>query len=406
MAKAPGRAALRPSDIAAPIDVVRDGASTNKKHARLSSPLRNLSEGDLRIMHEVSEDLRTALVPDRIAEAVARQLEPLVVDRVRAVLQQRLTTDLRALLRKHARHQFAEVDAADVLNETLADALTDDAAEALSDRFAPALRERLPVAIRAATTRGAFAHRVGRAGIEDLAERLSAVAETTIRHRIVGTLRSVVRLRLDEVSREDARELLQAAASSGDGTRASADQIASVADGIERAAHDRVVRGIMERFRALVASSLHHATGERLGDGLHRTLAFADNAGQAREPFARAGHEKLARDGLAERLEGPLTEAIRERLMDGLRERVAATCRENIDDVLRERLIGATRVAIAEQSAAGTVDGARLAEVITYELGEVLRARICDGIRARTAEAVRTRLADAIRAGVGRAHVD
>jgi len=401
MSKTSGRAAPRATDIATPIDVVRDGASTGARHSRIASPAHRLSDGDLRIMREVSEDLRAALVPDRIAEGVARQLEPLIAERIASVLHKQLATDLRVLLKKYARTGFAEFDPSDLLNETLADALTSELADALFDRSASALRERLPIAIRAATARGAFARRVGASGIEDLADRLSAIAETTIRQRAAGSLRSVIRGRLGEIARDDARELLRPTSSSEDGARVGADTASSIGDAIVRAAHHRLVRGVMERFRALVASSLHHATGERLGDGLHRTLALSNNAGGAHKSPERVGHPLMAHGGLAERLENAIAPSIRAHLMDGLRDRVESTCRENIDQVLRERLAGATRVALAEQHGSEAVDGARLAEVITYELAEVLRARICDGIRARTAEAVRTKLADAIREGVG-----
>jgi hypothetical protein len=164
---------------------------------------------------------------------------------------------------------------------------------------------------------------------------------------------------------------------------------------------------VVERFRALVASSLHHATGERLGDGLQRrlTAATAPRDGRESKPGERP-RVRATLDGPSERLERPVAESIRARLMDGLRERVETTCRENIDEVLRDRLLGAIRVAVAEQRGSEKMDPGRLAEVITYELAEVMRARICDGIRARTAEAVRTRLADAIRDGVARASID
>ena len=355
-------------------------------------------------MHEVSEDLRAALVPDRIAEAVSRHVESAVSERVRVLLGQHLASDLRALLRRHARNGFVEVDPADVLNDALADALAEGTGETLAEQFSTALRERLPVAIRAATARSAFVQRVGGPGVDDLADRLSAMAEGTIRHSLVSSLRSVIRGRLGEVARDDACDLLRVGASPEDGGLSSADQIASVAEGIESAARERVTSGIVERFRALVASSLHHATGERLGDGLHRTLAASAQMPRSTKPIERAG-SRVNLDRLEERLAGPLTESIRARLMDGLRERVETTCRENIDDVLGERLVGAIRVAVAEQRGAEDVDVVRLAEVITYELGEVLRARICDGIRARTAEAVRTRLAEAIREGIARRSV-
>ena len=356
-------------------------------------------DGDAGLLHEVSEDLRTALVPDRIAEAVARQVETAVSERVRVLLGRHLANDLRALLRRHARKGFVDVDPSDVLNDGLADALAEGTSETLVEHLSTALRERLPVAIRAATARSAFAKRVGGPGIDDLADRLSAIAEGTIRHRLVASLRSVIRGRLGEVSRDDARELVRVGASPEDGGMSSADQIASIAEAIERAARERLARGIVERFRTLVASSLYHATGERLGDGLHRTLGGPTHVARGRKAADRA-RPRVSLDQLAERLEGPLTESIRTRLMDGLRERVETTCRDNIEDVLRERLLGAIRVAAVEQRGADHVDVGRLAEVITYELGEVLRARICDGIRARTSEAVRTRLADAIREGV------
>jgi len=400
MAKPSGRTAHRVSDVAARIDVVRDGASADKSHSRPASPPRAVHDGDVRLMHEVSEDLRAALVPDRIAEAVAWQLDAVAGERVRVLLRQHLTNDLRALLRKHARHRFAEMDPADVLNDALAEVLAAGTAETLAELFPTALRERLPVAIRAATARSAFAQRVGATGVEDLADRLSAVAEATIRQRLGASLRSVIRERLGEVARDDARELLRVGASPEDGGMSTADQVASVAEAIERAARDRVALGVVERFRALVAGSLLHATGERLGDGFHRTLASTSQVKHAPKPVERAARPRVNLDGLGRRLEGPIAETIRARLVDGLRERVETTCRENIDEVLRERLVGAIRVAIAEQRGAETVDLGRLSEVITYELAEVMRARICDGIRARTAEAVRTRLGDAIRAGV------
>lgn len=401
MAKISGRTAHRVSDVAARIDVVRDGAAADANRSRAaSSSLHTTDDGDARLMHEVSEAMRAALVPDRIAEAVAGQIEATAGARVRVLLRQHLANELRALLRKHARNGFVEVDPADVLNDALADALAEGAAEAIAERFPAALRERLPIALRAATGRSAFVQRVGGTGVEDLADYLGAMAEATIRQRLGPSLRPVVRARLSEVARDDARELLRIAASPEDESLSPADQIASVATAIERATHDRVVRGIVERFRVLVAGSLHHATGERLGDGLRRTLASTALTGHAAEPAGRVPRPRVGFDGLGERLEDPLTQSIRAGLMNGLRERVETTCRENIDEVLRERLAGAIRVAIAEQRGSETVDVGRLAGVINYELAEVLRARICDGIRARTAEAVRTRLADAIRAGV------
>ena len=406
MAKASGRAALRTSEVAAPIDVVRDGVSEDKKHARATSKLRVRHDGDARLVHEVSEDLRLALVPDRIAEAVARQLETATIERVRASIRQHLSSDLRMLLRKHARNGFIEADPADVLNETLADTIADAIAEALAERFPTALRERLPVAIRAATARGALAKREGGSGIDDLADRLSAMVEAMIRRHLGTTLRSVVRGRVADVAREDAREVLRVGATPEDAGLSPTDQIASVAEAIERAAGDHIARGVIERFRALIAGSLHHATGERLGDSLHRTLARFSSpvVPAARSPVA-ALRGRSAADDLDRRLEGPLTECIRGRLMEGLKERVETTCRENVDEVLRERLVGAIRLAIAEQRGSEQLDTGRLAEVINYELAEVLRARICDGIRARTAEAVRTRLAGAIRSGVARASI-
>jgi hypothetical protein len=313
---------------------------------------------------------------------------------------------LRTLLRENVRNGFVEIDPSDVLDEALADRLAEGTAEALAEQFSTALRERVPVAIRAATARGAFARRVGATGVDDLAERLGTMAEASIRDHLVASLRSVIRRQLGDVARDDARELLRVAVEPEDGEMSSADQVASLAEAIEGATHDRVVRGVVERFRALVASSLHHATGERLGDGLHLPVVPAPRRGREQKPL---GHPRarlrapVTPDGLAERLERPVAESIRARLIDGLRERVEATCRENIDEVLRDRLLGAIRVAIAEQRGAESVDARRLAEVITYELAEVLRARICDGIRARTADAVRTRLADAIRDGVARA---
>ena len=393
----------KPSERAAPIDVVRDGATTDRKHPRAASRVHPSRDGDAPLMQEVSEDLRAALVPDRIAEAVARQVDTAVTERVRVLLSRHLTNDLRALLRKHARKRFVDVDPSDVLNDALVDAITEGTSETLNEQFSTALRERLPVAIRAATARSAFARRVGGPGVDDLADRLSAMAEGTIRHHLAASLRSVVRGRLGEVARDDARDVLQVGASPEDGV-SSADQIASLAEAIERAARERVAQGIIERFRALVASSLHHATGERLGDGLHRTLAAPSRPARA-ATAANGARPRVSLDQLGERLEGPLTESIRARLMDGLRERVETTCRDNIEDVLRERLLGAIRVAVAEQRGAEQVDVGRLAEVITYELAEVLRARICDGIRARTSEAVRTHLADAIREGVAQTSV-
>jgi len=356
---------------------------------------------DARLMHEVSEDLRAALVPDRIAEAVARQIEGAAGDRLHALLREHLATDLRALLRKHARNGFADVDPADVLNDGLADALAEGTAETLAEQFSTALRERLPVAIRAATARSAFAQRVGAGGVDDLAEHLSATAEKTIRHQLMTSLRSVTRGRIADASREDARDLLRGLPAVEDGSASPADRVAVLAEAIERATHKRVARGVVDRFRALVASSLHHATGERLGDGLHRRLATTARVGQATKTPDRLARSNGHANGLDERVAGPLAESIRARLMEGLRERVEATCRENIDEVLRERLVGAIRLAAAEQRGAEHLDVTRLSEVINYELAEVLRARICDGIRARTAEAVRTRLAGAIRDGLG-----
>jgi len=393
------------SERATPINVVRDGVTNDREHPRAASRVQALHDGDARLIHQVSEDLRAALVPDRIAEAVARQVERAASERVGALLRQRLASDLRALLRKHARNGFVEVDPSDVLNESLAEAIAEGTAETLAERFSAALRERLPVAIRAATARSAFAKRVGSGGVNDLAEHLSALAEASIRHHLVGSLRSVVRGRLSEVARDDARELLRVGASPEDAGLSSADQVASLADAIERAARDRVARGVVERFRVLVASSLHHATGERLGDGLHRTLASTRLDGDAPKTGTRSSRPEFGLDGLDRRLEGPVSDAIRQRLMEGLREQVETTCRENIDEVLRERLVGAIRLAVAEQRGAEQIDAGRLAEVINYELAEVLRARICDGIRARTAEAVRTRLAEAIRDGVVRAAI-
>jgi hypothetical protein len=398
------RKMAKTSDRAAPIDVVRDGGKVDRKHPRAPSRMHAVPDADARLMQEVSEDLRAALVPDRIAEAVTRQVETAVSQRVHVLLGQHLTNDLRALLRKHARRGFVEADPSDVLNDALADAVAEGTKETLIEQFSTALRERLPVAIRAATARSAFAQRVGGPGVDDLADRLSAIAEGTIRHHLVAALRSVIRGRLHEVARDDARDILRVGVSPEDGDMSSADQIASLVEGIERAAHERVARGIVDRFRALVSSSLHHATGERLGDGLHRTLAGPTDVVGAPKATDRA-RPRVSLDQLGERLEGPLTESIRARLMDGLRERVETTCRDNIEDVLRERLLGAIRVAVAEQRGADHVDVGRLAEVVTYELAEVLRARICDGIRARTSEAVRTTLADAIRAGVAQASV-
>jgi hypothetical protein len=394
----------KPSERAAPIDVVRDGEPMDRKHPRAASRMPPPRDGDARLMHEVSEDLRAALVPDRIAEAVARRAETAVHERVRALLGQHLATDLRALLRKHVRTGFVEVDASDVLNDALADVIAEGMSPTLVDQLSTAIHERLPVAIRAATARSALAQRVGGPGIDDLADRLSAMAEGSIRHHLVGSMRAVVRGRLGEVARDDARDLLRLAASPEDGGMSSADQIASLCEAIERAVRERVAGGIVERFRVLVAGSLHHATGERLGDGLHRTLAASRQVGRAPTSVERA-RPRVSADQLGQRLEGPLTESIRTRLLEGLRERVEETCRENIDDVLRERLLGAIRVAVVEQRGAEQVDVGRLAEVVTYELAEVLRARICDGIRARTSEAVRTTLADAIRAGVAQASV-
>ena len=391
MAKASerSRGARRATEVAAPITVVRDGAPT-------------VIDGKRR--REVGEELRAALVPDRIAEAVTRQIEGPAGDRIRALLRQHLASDLRALLRKNVRNGFVEIDPSDVLNEALADTIAEGTAETLAEQFSSALRERLPGAIRAATARGALARRFGADGIDDLAERLSVMAEATIRRQLVASLRSVIRRRLGEVARDDARELLRVSVEPEDGEMSSADQVASLAEAIEDATRQSVVRGVIERFRALVASSLHHATGERLGDGLHRSIVPAPRSARGSKPLAPAP-APLTHDGLGERLERPVAESIRARLMDGLRERVEATCRENIDDVLGERLLGAIRVAIAEQRGVENVDAGRLAEVITYELAEVLRARICDGIRARTADAGRTRLADAIRDGVARASI-
>ena len=226
------------------------------------------------------------------------------------------------------------------------------------------------------------------------------MAEATIRQRVGASLRSVIRERLSEVARDDARELLRVGASPEDGGMSTADQVASVAEAIERAARDRVAIGIVDRFRALVAGSLLHATGERLGDGFHRTPASTSHTRQAPKAIDRAARPRVNLDELGKQIERPVAETIRARLMDGLRERLETTCRENIDEVVRERLSGAIRVAIAEQRGAANVDLGRLSEVITYELAEVMRARICDGVRARTAEAVRARLADAVRAGV------
>ncbi|HEV8216500.1 MAG TPA: hypothetical protein VGP95_11715 [Gemmatimonadaceae bacterium] len=400
MAKVSERAARRASEVAAPIHVVRDGATADGKHPRKSSRAHVPHEADARLMHEVSEDLRTAHVPDRIAEAVARQIERHAADRIRALLRKHFAAELRALLRKHARNGFADVDPSDVLNDALAETLAEGMAETLGEQFSTPLRERLPVAIRAATARSAFAQRVGAGGVDDLAERLSAVAEATIRHHLVRSLRAVIRGRIAEVSRDEARDLLRVPPAGEHGPMSASDQVGALVEAIEQATHKRVARGVVERFRALVASSLHHATGERLGDGLHRTLAMAPRVGPSTKTPDRGPRPNVQANGLDERLVAPLTESIRGRLMEGLRERIEATCRENIDEVLRERLIGSIRLAAAEQRGAEHVDVARFAEVINYELAEVLRARICDGIRARTAEAVRTRLADAIRDGL------
>ena len=398
-----GRGARRTSDVATPIKVVRDGVTTiGTKHPRAAARAHALRDSDARLMRDVSEELRAALVPDRIAEAVARQVEGAAGDRIRVLLRKHLASDLRALLRRNVRNGFVEIDPSDILNEALADTIAAGTAETLVEQFSTALRERLPVAVRAATAHGAFARRLGAGGVDDLADRLSVMAEATIRRDLVASLRSVVRGRLAEVARDDARELLRVAVEPEDGEMSSEDQVASLAEAIETATRERVVRGVVERFRALIASSVHHATGERLGDGLHRSLVPVSRTGGESKPPARP-RAPVTPDGLGERLERPVAESIRARLVDGLRERVEATCRENIDEVLRDRLLGAIRVAIAEQRGTENVDAGRLAEVITYELSEVLRARICDGIRARTADAVRTRLAGAIRDGVARA---
>ena len=188
MAKASGRSAHRVSDVAARIDVVRDGTSEDKNHSRATSSRHAMRDGDARLMHEVSADLRAALVPDRIAEAVARQLDAIAGERVHVLLRQHLSNDLRTLLRKHARHGFAELDPSDVLNDALVDALAVGTAETLSEQFPMALRERLPVAIRAATARSAFAKRVGGSGVEDLADRLGAIVEATVRQRLAAVV--------------------------------------------------------------------------------------------------------------------------------------------------------------------------------------------------------------------------
>jgi len=385
MAKNSGRPALPVSDVAAPINVVRDGSSADRRHARGAPLTRSRHDADAHLMHEVSEDLRAALVPDRIGEAVAHQLEASAGKRVRAVLRQRLANELRALLRKHARQGFVDVDPTEVLNDGLADALTEGTAEALAEQFPSALRERLPVAIRAATANGAFAKRAGKAGIEDLADRLGAMTEMAIRQRLHASLRSVVRARLGDVARHDAGELLRIGSSPEDGGVSAADQIAAIADAIENATHDAVVQGIVGRFRVLVVASLHQATGDRLDDGLRRTLALSAMTGGSGKSVERVPGPRIRLDGLGERLQSRVADAIKTRLMEGLRERIETTCRENIDAVLQDRLAGAIRLAIAEQHGSENIDLARLGEMIHYELAEILRARLCDGIRARTA---------------------
>src|SRR6185503_19661372 len=231
--------------------------------------------------------------------------------------------------------------------------------------------------------------------------------EKAVRQRLRDGLRHVIRSRVAQVARERLDEDFQlkasehAAASDEAGERTAA----LLGEAVEQALHDRVLRGVMERFRCIVANSLHEATGERNGDRLAESFRRAVENGDAAQPRATA-HGRLGvaatLDRLAQTIERPIADAVREQLMDGLRERIETTVRTNLEDVLRERLSGAIRGAIAHQAARDVIDVERLADSIHYELAEIVRARICDGIRARTAEAVRTRLAEAIKMGVSR----
>jgi hypothetical protein len=359
-------------------------------------------------LRELGDAVRDAMIPDRLAEAMAHRLQRGVSDGIRDVLRECLARELRNALQDAAMRGGDSSRAMALLNVRLSDAIEDRARDVLSEGTPELVGERLPNALRAAVADTAFVRRFGPMAIDDLAERMQTAVTKAVRQRLRDGLRHVLRARFADLARERLSESFRSAVAAGHDDSDAGDAgavAATLGEAIEHAIHERLLGGVMDRFRSIVSNSLHEATGERVGDGLSQTLSWA--AGQHASITAGASRAGSAESflRLAQAVERPVGDAVRSRLIDGLRERIEATIRTNVDEVLHERLAGAVRNGIAQQADAEKIDTERLADAIHYELAEVVRARICDGIHARTAEAVRTRLADAIRSGLSRARV-
>jgi hypothetical protein len=396
-----GTVASRPADVPTIINVVREVA---RAHRNGNHETPHTTDDDRRVRRELSDTIRESFIPDRLAETMVHRFERVVGHEIRELLRVRLARELRGALRDAAIGVADQRRTRALLSNRVSDAIEERVRVTLTEGFPAVLRDRLPAAVHAAIAETAFAAQNDGLLVDDFVDRVLAIAETAIRQRLHDGLRGVLRNRVADVARERLSEAVQTVA----GKRADdgdADRIAASLGGeIEAALHDRALTGVMARFRAIVANSVHEAIGERMHDVLAHSVRGGNGRGAARSNPSRAdrGSGAGTLDRLASTIEGPIAEEVIRQIADGLHERVDAALRSNLSDTLRDRLPGAIRLAVLDQASSDVVNLERLADMIHYELAEIMRARVCDGIRARTAEAVRGRLRDAIRSGIAR----
>ncbi len=327
------------------IAVTREGSTrTAAKDPSEDGRQPKAADDDQRLLRELVDDLRDAFVPDRIAQALARHVERSVSDGIRDLIRERLARELREALR-NAAVRGDKPRAESLLTTQLSDAIEDRARELLSDAAPGLLRDRLPNALRGAATESHFLRRYGPAALDDVADRMLAAAVNAIRLRLRDGLRQVLRARVAGLARERLDEAFRSAAASrigGEGGPAE-QVVATLGEVVEETLHERVVSGVMGRFRSIVANSLHEVIGERVATA----TAPADRA-----------------------------------------------------DILGTPLREAMHSAIGHQLDVDVIEIDRLADAIVFELADVVCTRICEGVHERLADAVRTRLADAFRDGL------
>ena len=231
-----------------------------------------------------------------------------------------------------------------LLTTQLSDAIEDRARELLSDATPGLLRDRFPNALRGAATESRFLRHYGPAALDDVADRMLAAAGNAIRLRLREGLRHVLRARVAGLARERLDEAFRSAAAARiGGEDGPAEQVvATLGEVVEETLHERVLSGVMGRFRSIVSNSLHEVIGEHV---------------------------------------------------------LTATSPVDRVDILGDPLREAMHTAISHQLDADLIEMDRLADAIVFEFADVVCTRICEGVHERLADAVRTRLADAFRDG-------